>query len=129
MCGVECMFEQCFKNIDNELRKDSGCSNDVDYIEQTSWILFLKYLDDLEKERYELCTLNGEEYKNILDKEFTWGVWAYPINKDGKLDTKFMTGDDLIEFVNIKLFPYLKSFRESASSADTLEYKIGEIFS
>lgn len=123
------MFEQCFKNIDNELRKDSGCSNDVDYIEQTSWILFLKYLDDLEKEKKDKCELSGEEYKNILDKEFTWGSWAYPLNKEGKLDNKFMTGDDLVDFVNTKLFPYLKSFRENASSADTLEYKIGEIFS
>ena len=43
------MFEQTFKNIDDKLWKDAGCSSELDYVEQTSWILFLKYLDDLEK--------------------------------------------------------------------------------
>ncbi len=42
------MFEQTFKNIDDVLRKEAGCSNELDYTEQTSWLLFLKYLDDLE---------------------------------------------------------------------------------
>ena len=37
------MFEQAFKNIDDELRKDAGCSSELDYIEQTSWIAFLKF--------------------------------------------------------------------------------------
>ena len=43
------MFEQTFKNIDDTLWKDAGCSSELDYVEQTSWVLFLKYLDDLEK--------------------------------------------------------------------------------
>jgi len=42
------MFEQVFKNIDDILHKDAGCSSELDYTEQTSWMLFLKYLDDLE---------------------------------------------------------------------------------
>ena len=41
------MFEQSFKNIDNLLRKDKGLSTEIDYVEQTSWLLFLKYLEDL----------------------------------------------------------------------------------
>ena len=45
------MFEQTFKNIDDVLRKDAGCSSELDYVEQTSWIIFLKYLDDLEKDK------------------------------------------------------------------------------
>ena len=45
------MFEQAFKNIDDTLRKDAGCSSELDYTEQTSWMLFLKYLDDLEHEK------------------------------------------------------------------------------
>lgn len=40
------MFEQTFKNIDNVLRTEAGCQNELDYIEQPSWIIFLKYLDD-----------------------------------------------------------------------------------
>jgi hypothetical protein len=43
------MFEQTFKNIDDILYKDAGCSSELDYTEQTSWMLFLKYLDDLLK--------------------------------------------------------------------------------
>ncbi len=45
------MFEQTFKNIDNILHKDADCGSELDYVEQTSWILFLKYLDDLKKDR------------------------------------------------------------------------------
>ena len=44
-------FEQIVKNLDNYLRTDKGCTSELDYVEQTSWILFLKYLDDLEKTR------------------------------------------------------------------------------
>jgi type I restriction enzyme M protein len=43
------MFEQTFKNIDDVLWKEAGCATELDYTEQTSWILFLKYLDDLER--------------------------------------------------------------------------------
>ena len=42
------MFETTFRNLDDTLRKDAGCSSELDYIEQTSWVLFLKYLDDFE---------------------------------------------------------------------------------
>ena len=42
------MFEQVFKNIDDIFHKDAGCSSELDYTEQSSWMLFLKYLDDLE---------------------------------------------------------------------------------
>ena len=45
------MFEQAFKNIDDILHKDAGCSSELDYTEQTSWMLFLKYLHDLENEK------------------------------------------------------------------------------
>ncbi len=40
------MFEQIFKNIDDVLRQETGCGTELDYTEQTSWMLFLKYLDD-----------------------------------------------------------------------------------
>ena len=45
------MFEQIFKNADDTLRKDAGCTSELDYTEQTSWLLFLKYLDDLEGDK------------------------------------------------------------------------------
>jgi type I restriction enzyme M protein len=123
------MFEQTFKNIDDILRKDAGCSSELDYVEQTSWILFLKYLDDLEQDRATASELAGKSYKPIIDKEYRWTSWAAPKRKDGKLDyNKAMTGDELTDFVNNKLFPYLKKFKTKAQSPDTIEYKIGEIF-
>lgn len=124
------MFEQTFKNIDDILHKDAGCGSELDYVEQTSWVLFLKYLDDLEKDKATAAELTGKQYSNIIDHEYQWNVWAAPKDKDGKLDHhSALTGDDLADFVNIKLFPYLKKFKADAESADTLEYKIGEIFS
>ncbi|WP_346239444.1 N-6 DNA methylase [Niabella insulamsoli] len=124
------MFEQTFKNIDDILHKDAGCGSELDYVEQTSWILFLKYLDDLEKDRATAAELTGKSYTPIIDKDYQWTVWAMPKGKDGKLDHhNALTGDDLTDFVNNKLFPYLKKFKLSAEDADTIEYKIGEIFS
>ena len=124
------MFEQTFKNIDDILRKAGGSQTELDYVEQTSWILFLKYLDDLEKDKATIAELGGKTYTPIIAKEYQWNAWAMPLNKDGKLDHNIaLTGDDLNDFVNGKLFPYLKKFRADAESADTIEYKIGEIFS
>jgi type I restriction enzyme M protein len=123
------MFETTFRNLDDTLRKDAGCSSELDYIEQTSWILFLKYLDDFEADREGAAILNGERYKRILREEFSWANWAMPKTADGKLDyNKALTGDDLKEFVDNTLFPYLRSFKISAERADSIEYKIGEIF-
>lgn len=123
------MFEQTFKNIDDILHKDAGCGSELDYVEQTSWVLFLKYLDDLEKDKENAALLSGEEYTRLIDPEYQWATWAAPKLKDGKIDHNAQTGDDLLEFVNSELFPYLKKFKANASGADTIEYKIGEIFS
>ncbi|MFN7329654.1 MAG: N-6 DNA methylase, partial [Bacteroidota bacterium] len=111
------------------LHKDAGCGSELDYVEQTSWILFLKYLDDLEKDRATAAELTGKTYTPIIEKKFQWTNWAAPKLPDGKIDHNADTGDDLLDFVNNKLFPYLKKFKTSAEGADTIEYKIGEIFS
>ena len=124
------MYEEAFKNIDDILWKDAGCSSELDYIEQTSWILFLKYLDDYEAERETAAILNGEIYERIIDKEFRWKEWAYPKTSSGKLNYDIaLTGDDLLEFVNKKLFPHLAGFKQSAENPRSIDYKIGEIFS
>ncbi len=124
------MFEQTFKNIDDILHKDAGCGSELDYVEQTSWVLFLKYLDDLERDKRTAAELTGKKYPGIIAPEYAWNTWAMPKDADGKLDHhKALSGDDLTDFVNIKLFPYLKKFKTSAESANTIEYKIGEIFS
>lgn len=123
------MFEQTFKNIDDILRKDAGCTSELDYTEQTSWLLFLKYLDALEHDKAIEAQLAGKKYTYILDEEYRWEAWAAPKGKDGKIDHhKARAGADLLEFVNQKLFPYLHGFKQKASGPNTIEYKIGEIF-
>jgi len=124
------MFEQALKNIDNILRKDAGCSTAIDYIEQTTWVLFLKYLETLENDKKTAAELSGLTYKYIIADEFKWSVWAAPKLADGKLDHhKAVGGDDLIQFLNQKLIPYLKKFKQSSIKSDSIEYKIGEVFS
>jgi len=124
------LFEQTFKNIDDILHKDAGCSSELDYVEQTSWILFLKYLDDFEKDKETAAQLAGKPYTGIIGPEYRWNIWAAPKGKDDKLDHhKARDGDDLKDFVDRKLFPYMRKFKTSAESAATIEYKIGEIFS
>ena len=123
------MFEQAFKNIDDLLWKDAGCTSELDYTEQSSWLLFLKYLDDFERDRADEAELAGKKYSFILDKPYQWETWAAPKGKDGKIDhNKALLGDDLREFVNLKLVPYLHSFKQKAAGPNTIEYKIGEIF-
>ena len=123
------MFEQVFKNIDDVLWKAAGCTTELDYTEQTSWLLFLKYLDDLERERALAAELSGKPYSFIIDKPHRWPSWAAPKKPDGSFDhDRALTGDDLIAYVNDDLFSYLKGFKQRAAGPDTIEYKIGEIF-
>jgi type I restriction enzyme M protein len=124
------VFEQTFKNIDDVLHKDAGCTSELDYTEQSSWLLFLKYLDALEQDKAAEARLENTRYNYIIDKAYRWDTWAAPKGKDGRIDhNKAMTGDDLRDFVNRKLFPYLAGFKQRASGSDTIEYKIGEVFS
>lgn len=123
------MFEQAFKNIDDVLWKEAGCTTELDYTEQTSWLLFLKYLDGLEQDKAIEAAVEGRKYAYILDAPYRWESWAAPKGTDGKLDhNKALTGDDLCGFVDRKLFPYLHGFKQKASGPNTIEYKIGKIF-
>jgi type I restriction enzyme M protein len=123
------MFEQAFKNIDDVLRKEAGCTTELDYTEQTSWLLFLKYLEGLEHEKRMEAELEGRKFAPILDAPYRWERWAAPKGKDGTIDhNAALTGDDLRDFVNAKLFPYLHGFKQKASGPNTIGYKIGEIF-
>lgn len=123
------MFEQTFKNIDDVLWKEAGCTTELDYTEQTSWMLFLKYLDDLDQERAAKAELVGKSHTYIIEPQHHWSKWAAPKKADGTFDhDAALTGDDLIEYVNRDLFPYLQGFKQRASGPDTIEYKIGEIF-
>ncbi len=91
------MFEQAFKNIDDVLWKEACCSSELDYTEQTSWLLFLKYLDGLEQDNADEAALEGKKYAYILDHN------------------KAITGNDLRDFVDRKLFPFLQGIKGKAS--------------
>ncbi|HNN96097.1 MAG TPA: N-6 DNA methylase [Pseudomonadota bacterium] len=123
------MFEQAFRNIDDALRKEAGCATELDYTEQTSWLLFLKYLDGLEQDRAAEAELVGKRYAYLLDPRYRWDAWAAPKDLTGKLDhNRALSGDDLRDFVDYDLFPHLQRFKQRAAGPNTIEYKIGEIF-
>ena len=123
------MFEQTFKNIDDILHKDAGCTSELDYTEQSSWLLFLKYLDALEIEKALEAELNGKPYSFLIAPRYRWDAWAMPKDAEGKLNHHAaLSGSDLLDFVNDHLFAYLRGFKQRASGAQTIEYKIGEVF-
>ena len=72
------MYENAFNQIDQKLRADAGPSSELDYVEQTSWVLFLKYLDNLEAERADRAELEGRGYSRIVDGRYRWGAWRHP---------------------------------------------------
>ena len=122
-------FDQTFNALDKVLRNEAGQTTELDYTEQSSWMLFLKYLDDLERQREDEAALKGEAYSPIIDPEHRWGAWAAPKTAGGASDHDgALTGDDLIAYVTDELWPYLQGFKRRASGSDTIEYKIGEVF-
>ena len=125
-------LQQKIDRITDILRRDDGISGAMHYTEQTSWVLFLKFLDDYESEKEDEAVLSGKDYQPVLDEEHRWSNWACPKNAEGKLDiNKVRTGDDLTDYVNDELFPYLKDFSNAyGTGADpkSFAYKIGAIF-
>ena len=101
------------KRVCDILRRDDGVGA-KDYIEQFSWLLFLKVFEGVEGQLKELEEAEGRKYKGVIDKEYQWSSWA---KKDWK------DKDELIHFINQKLFPYLKALK-----GDPKKDKIGEIF-
>ncbi len=123
-------LQQKIDRITDILRRDDGISGAMHYTEQTSWILFLKFLDDYETEKADEAILSGQDYTPVLDAEHRWSSWACPRTTGGRLDLqRARTGDDLRDYVNNKLFPYLKSFQSSLTADPrSFSYKIGAIF-
>lgn len=108
-------------------------THELDAVTQSEWHLLyiLNTLpEQLEQERAIEAELVGKPYEFIIDDTHRWSAWAAAKTSDGTVDRdRALIGDDLIDFVNRKLFPYLQGFKQRATSADTIEYKIGEIFS
>jgi type I restriction enzyme M protein len=121
-------LENKVNRITDILRRDDGISGAMHYTEQISWILFLKFLNDLEETKNEDSQLDGEVYNYILDEKYRWNKWAV-LKVEGKKDIiNSMSGEDLLEFVNKELFPYLKSFKSLSENPKSIKYKIGAIF-
>ena len=122
-------LQQKIDRITDILRRDDGISGAMHYTEQTSWVLFLKFLDDYEAEKEDEAILSGKTYQPVLDEAHRWSSWACPKTPDGKLDlNKTRSGDDLTEYVNNQLFPYLKGFANITADPKSFAYKIGGIF-
>jgi type I restriction enzyme M protein len=111
------------------LRRDDGISGAMHYTEQISWVLFLKFLNDYEEQKADEAIIENKEYIYVLPEELRWPQWAAPQDAQGKLDVKrAKTGDELKDFVNDTLFPYLKSCNDDVQDTHSMRYKIGAIF-
>ncbi len=105
-------MESKINRITDILRRDDGISGAMMYTEQISWILFLKFINDLEINKAEEAELDGKEYTYIIDEKYRWDVWACPHGANGRIDLiNAKSGDDLLEFVNGELFPCPKGFK------------------
>src|SRR3989344_6679299 len=89
------------KRVCDILRRDDGVGA-KDYIEQFSWLLFLKVFEGVEAQLKQLEEAEGKKYKPVIDAEYQWSAWA---KKDWK------DKDELVYFINQKLFPYLQTLK------------------
>ena len=123
------MFEQVFKSLDDIMFQEPGCNSELDYAEQSSWMLFLKYLDDMENERALEAQITGKAYQAVFEAQYRWSEWAVPKTTNGKPDLdRTRIGSDLVNFVNNSLMAYLRGFAETSSNPNSIEAKIGKIF-
>jgi type I restriction enzyme M protein len=105
------------KSARDIMRKDKGLNGDLDRLPMLTWIMFLKFLDDLEQLREEESKLEGKRFKQAIEKPYRWRDWA--AKEDG------ITGDELISFINNEealrpdgkkgpgLFAYLRSLQSA----------------
>src|SRR5713226_1829604 len=105
------------KSCRDIMRKDKGLNGDLDRLPMLTWIMFLKFLDDMEEIRHEEAKLAGKRFRPAMEAPYRWRDWA--ANPQG------MTGPELLAFVNQDeavrpdgkrgpgLFPYLRSLQST----------------
>jgi type I restriction enzyme M protein len=110
------------KSARDIMRKDKGLNGDLDRLPMLTWVMFLKFFDDLESSHEQKAALAGKPYKSMLQRPYRWRDWA--AKEDG------VTGDDLIRFINQEeavrpdgtkgkgLFEYLRQLRGSNGEKD-----------
>lgn len=124
------MLGSLLKSARDIMRKDKGLNGDLDRLPLLTWIMFLKFLDDLEQQREEEAKLAGEKFKPAIDKPYRWRDWA--------ADPQGITGDELLAFINNDeavradgkkgpgLFAYLRGL--SSSNGDNRRDVIATVF-
>ena len=105
------------KAASDKMRADDNTKNALKYLEQLSWLLFLKVFDSIEETKELVAKIDGTTYRPLIVNRFRWQTWA----RDGNL-----TGDDLITFVSDDLLPYLREMKGSAR-AERIAAIFGEI--
>jgi type I restriction enzyme M protein len=118
------------KSARDIMRKDKGLNGDLDRLPLLTWIMFLKFLDDLEAEREEEAALAGKKFRAAIETPYRWRDWA--ANPQG------ITGDELLAFINQDeamrpderrgpgLFAYLRSL--TSSNGDDRRDVIATVF-
>lgn len=105
------------KSARDIMRKDKGLNGELDRIPMLTWIMFLKFLDDMERIRESASELTGEDFYPLIEEPYRWQDWA--------ADEGGITGPDLINFISLEeanlpdstkgpgLFHYLRSLRSA----------------
>lgn len=118
------------KSARDIMRKDKGLNGDLDRLPMLTWIMFLKFLDDLEMQRKDEADLAGTKFRPAVEKPYRWRDWA--AQADG------ITGDELLAFINqdkcrrpdgskgAGLFAYLRSL--TSSNGDNRRDVIATVF-
>jgi len=91
------------------LRQDDNTNSLLDYVEQISWLLFLKCLEEFEQQRRAEAEYEGSTHTPILAQKYQWSVWTNPD------PAKKLTGQDLLKFLNDDLFPYLRGLKGNSA--------------
>lgn len=124
------MLSSLIKSARAIMRKDKGLNGDLDRLPLLTWIMFLKFLDDLEQQREEEAALAGKKFRPAVDKPYRWRDWA--------ADPQGITGDELLAFINNDeavrsdgkkgpgLFAYLRGL--SSSNGDNRRDVIATVF-
>lgn len=91
------------------LRQDDNTNSLLDYVEQISWLLFLKCLEELERRNKAEAEFEGKPYTPILAKKYQWSTWT--------CQEKHLTGQDLMRFLTDDLFPYLRTLKGNSAKS------------
>ena len=118
------------KSCRDIMRKDKGLNGDLDRLPMLTWIMFLKFLDDMERMREEEAKIAGKKFRPAIEPPYRWRDWA--AKADG------ITGNELLAYINqdeavrpdgkraAGLFAYLRSLQSSNGDRRDIIAKVFE---